>query len=102
MFGSDSPYEDLEVKVGQKGFCFKCYYLIKLQGAPGALLDVGVTDMYTPVLMWDDGVVREKLPASTKRYYEHFSITPFNVKITLISGTLKITIKNYLKQVIYK
>jgi len=58
LFGSQSPYEDLEVQVEKKGFCFKCYYLIRLEGAPGAKLEVGVTDMFTPVLLWNDGVIR--------------------------------------------
>ncbi len=36
LFGSDSPYEDLQVEVNSSGFCYDCYYLIKLVGAPSA------------------------------------------------------------------
>ena len=60
IFGSDSPYDDLEITPDQTEFCYKCFYLLKLKGKDVKAV-VGVSEPRSPVLLYDNGAVREKI-----------------------------------------
>lgn len=77
------------------GFCADCSYLIAVSSNLGAKGQLTVLGKDSPVPLSINGIVRENISVKegpSKRSYSFSSIVDFNISISMIFGSLKVTV----------